>query len=518
MLVEPHEKQERDHLGAEDVEGVRGPTPRTKTRYGKLAAWPPAPFPQPPANATQKSDSSSSRRSYSHVDTATTHAKEEEQGGVVKVTEAETQDPLVLGEQSKPQSVIIEEQAELILELRDRVRQLAAELNREKEKREETQQQAQYKVKKLQAEKEKYFRKMQNEKEAATVAVEETRTKEEVLEKMREENTRLRENLGKVDEVSKKGWHYVALQNKRLQKIRHRQADLQRNFQRQTKARIKAQEQRDRMELQVNPLQQRNLEMGYRLQLQAEWHSDTLQQLTAVEEQLLGDRTVLNRINRQLATTAKQKADAVEESTHTQLMVNELYEDNTELQRRFDTLYADNQQCNKTLKRLKHEVQESQSRAAQVKLELGSEVTWRQSIEEELGAKDEELQALVDDVAHTKQQLQAEEAARISAEEKLQLAADELKLMKAQFPEVKHVTYTAKARSTMQLVRVQQNPKFLQKVLKGPSMVSLNATNATAAALLSPRLPSLCGDVAERENHPNCNVEAKMYNGSQTVR
>eukprot|EP00854_Cymbomonas_tetramitiformis_P002404 gene2404-3134_t len=180
----------------------------------------------------------------------------------------------------------IQENAELILELRNRVRQLGAEMNQQKEKQEEVEKESQLKVKKLQAERERYLRKLQSEKEAVSVVSEENRNKcepevlvqEEALEKLREENLGMRATLGK------------------------------------------AQEQKDRMELQVNPLQQRNLDMSCRLQQQTEWHSNTLRQLTSMEDKLLGERSLLSHLKTQLSAASKQKAEAVEDATHTQLM------------------------------------------------------------------------------------------------------------------------------------------------------------------------------------------------------
>ncbi|KAK3254955.1 hypothetical protein CYMTET_35848, partial [Cymbomonas tetramitiformis] len=244
----------------------------------------------------------------------------------------------------------IQENAELILELRNRVRQLGAEMNQQKEKQEEVEKESQLKVKKLQAERERYLRKLQSEKEAVSVVSEENRNKEEALEKLREENLGMRATLGKVEEGSTKGWRYVRLQNKRLQKLHTRQANLQTSRHKQTKARIQAQEQKDRMELQVNPLQQRNLDMSCRLQQQTEWHSNTLRQLTSMEDKLLGERSLLSHLKTQLSAASKQKAEAVEDATHTQLMVNQIFEENTDLQGRFDKLHERHKECCTTLK------------------------------------------------------------------------------------------------------------------------------------------------------------------------
>ncbi|KAK3244707.1 hypothetical protein CYMTET_45693 [Cymbomonas tetramitiformis] len=130
-------------------------------------------------------------------------------------------------------------------------------------------------------------------------------------------------------------------------------------------------------------------------------------------------------------------------------------------------------------------------------------------------SQEQELQELVKDIQLETDQLQTAAATLTSAEARHQLTVGELTRMKRQFPDFKHVSYTAKARSTMQM---QPSPRFLKKVLKNPSITSLSGLTS---AQITPHLPALDTNKLGSESascYPSGKYGQMHFDGSQTVR
>ena len=229
-------------------------------------------------------------------------------------------------------SGMTESHEKLLMELNGRVRQLVNTLRVEEDRRIQQARDHETRISGVKKDVAAAQRRYHVERDAHAVAQEELRRKEEQIVAQREEITDLRKKMAHFVEMNTTGWATVAAKNFQLQRLRKYDQRHAKALKQEGTARRVAEMQRDRAISKVKPLEQKNIELEHRLGLHLDSAAEKGVQIAALTKEVNQSRTLLQGLDRQAQTSSHRLADALEESSHQALLLQDLKGEKGELE------------------------------------------------------------------------------------------------------------------------------------------------------------------------------------------
>jgi len=337
----------------------------------------------------------------------------------------------------------------IILELRDRVRELSNQMQLEQEHHIRERAENKTTVKKLESERDKLrFQRTKARIQVNSINAD-FKKQEESNGNLKKEVDCGRQRVMDLERTLTRNWHTVGIKDQMIQRLKRDVQELKDELEKDLRARTKAWEAKHAADRVVEPLRSKNLELEYRLQTQSEWRTTMLTQLTALEGELAAERAYTEHMQKVFRKVYKERQDFQEEGAHKQLLVQDLHEDNTELHGRFEALQSERAH----LKDILHQMMRELQLAGEAREELTGEVealsTWAEAIGHELEHKESEATVLATDLHQTKGALKKRDKERESMEtelDKMRLKLGDINKKKEdqKVSGVKNVKYTKK--------------------------------------------------------------------------
>ena len=225
----------------------------------------------------------------------------------------------------------VEHQAQLLIELNDRVRILSDELREQEVRAAEAEKREAETRERTVREQAAAQRKMADRNDAVEAARDEARRLQEAVEKAEAEAERANKRLAELDVTAAEGWQQVGAQNQAVQGLRAKSVFLRKMFMKEKRRREKEEREKEAVKLRFKPLKERNVELEYRLANQRDAMGEADAEVSRLTGALKAQADAADNLSRRLRAEISDRERAAEQAARKHLQVRELYEDNIEL-------------------------------------------------------------------------------------------------------------------------------------------------------------------------------------------
>ena len=374
------------------------------------------------------------------------------------------------GDVALPFGMMNESAEKLLVDLNNRVRQLVADLRAEEEKRLTMGKSSDARMNQVKKDMQTIQQKYDAERDAHAITQEELRKRDESIAILKDGIQEYKDREKQAEEINKRGWDTVCVKNFQLQHLRRRDKKLRSSNDTLKKSKAKAAKQRDSAMARLHPLQQKNIELEYRLGLQLESAGTKDEKIKELSEEVSKCRLLLHRFEQRNTQIGNQMTRSMELSSRQDLEMHELQTNNHQLSIELDA-------TRRKLKGTVHALEQTEEALDNLQAEwdrLHGDHEEAQEVLEQTENQLREFQAdnsaLTATVQTLNDSLHYESTEREALEGHCTSLRNELDDIKAHSPLLDGITYTKKVKANLRAQKVKKELEYAA-ALEGEELV-----------------------------------------------